>query len=74
MIFNIYLIYKFCVPLEEHLGLSGEFRALGYAVCEKSYICETFPPMKLWQKGFDISKEIETFTVGRDRELDVWLA
>ncbi len=30
--------------------------------------------MKLWQKGFDISKEIETFTVGRDRELDVWLA
>lgn len=30
--------------------------------------------MKLWQKGFDVSKEIETFTVGRDRELDVWLA
>ncbi len=30
--------------------------------------------MKLWAKGFEISKAIEIFTVGRDRELDVWLA
>lgn len=24
------------MSIEGHLGLSGEFRALGYAVCEKS--------------------------------------
>ncbi len=30
--------------------------------------------MKLWQKGFDIDQEIERFTVGRDRELDLALA
>ena len=30
--------------------------------------------MKLWQKSFEISKEIENFTVGKDREMDVFLA
>ena len=30
--------------------------------------------MKLWQKNFEIGKEIERFTVGRDRELDKWIA
>ena len=31
--------------------------------------------MKLWQKeGTEVNKEIERFTVGRDRELDVLLA
>ena len=30
--------------------------------------------MKLWQKDFEISKRIETFTVGKDRELDLLLA
>ncbi|MFV0530242.1 MAG: argininosuccinate lyase [Flavobacteriales bacterium] len=30
--------------------------------------------MKLWAKDFEISKEIEKFTVGKDRELDVLLA
>ncbi|HMS51263.1 MAG: argininosuccinate lyase [Sphingobacteriales bacterium] len=30
--------------------------------------------MKLWQKGFEVSKEIEKFTVGRDREMDLFLA
>ncbi|MCS7029047.1 MAG: argininosuccinate lyase [Bacteroidia bacterium] len=30
--------------------------------------------MKLWQKGFEISKEIENFTVGKDREMDLYLA
>jgi len=30
--------------------------------------------MKLWQKSFEMSKEIETFTVGKDREMDVFLA
>jgi argininosuccinate lyase len=31
--------------------------------------------MKLWQKdGIEVNKEIERFTVGRDRELDVFLA
>ncbi|MDR2423422.1 MAG: argininosuccinate lyase [Prevotellaceae bacterium] len=29
---------------------------------------------KLWNKGFDIDKAVETFTVGRDRELDLKLA
>ena len=30
--------------------------------------------MKLWQKDFQIEKAIEDFTVGKDRELDLWLA
>ena len=30
--------------------------------------------MKLWDKGYDINKEIEDFTVGRDREFDLYLA
>ncbi len=30
--------------------------------------------MKLWQKDKDVNKEIERFTVGRDRELDMYLA
>jgi len=30
--------------------------------------------MKLWEKGTNLSKEIEQFTVGMDRELDIWLA
>ena len=30
--------------------------------------------MKIWDKGFSIDKRIEAFTIGRDRELDVWLA
>ncbi|MCP4441268.1 MAG: argininosuccinate lyase [Aureispira sp.] len=30
--------------------------------------------MKLWQKDFEISKEIEKFTIGKDRELDLLLA
>lgn len=30
--------------------------------------------MKLWDKGINISKVIENFTVGRDRELDMLLA
>lgn len=29
---------------------------------------------KLWEKNFEINKEIERFTVGRDRELDQYLA
>ena len=29
---------------------------------------------KLWEKNFEVSKEIERFTVGRDRELDLYLA
>ncbi|MFC2112355.1 argininosuccinate lyase [Bacteroidota bacterium] len=29
---------------------------------------------KLWEKGVPINKEIETFTIGRDRELDISLA
>ncbi|WPP51246.1 argininosuccinate lyase [Catalinimonas niigatensis] len=30
--------------------------------------------MKIWDKGFSIDKRIETFTIGKDRELDVLLA
>jgi len=30
--------------------------------------------MKLWQKGFEVSKQIEKFTVGKDREMDLMLA
>ena len=30
--------------------------------------------MKLWQKNFEINSEIERYTVGRDRELDIYLA
>ena len=29
---------------------------------------------KLWEKNFEINSEIERFTVGRDRELDLYLA
>ena len=29
---------------------------------------------KLWEKGWEADKEIERFTVGRDRELDMYLA
>lgn len=29
---------------------------------------------KLWDKGFEINAEIERYTVGRDRELDLYLA
>lgn len=30
--------------------------------------------MKLWQKSTEVNKDVETYTVGRDRELDVHLA
>jgi argininosuccinate lyase len=30
--------------------------------------------MKLWQKDKDVNKEIERFTVGKDREMDLYLA
>ncbi|NDW19326.1 argininosuccinate lyase [Dysgonomonas sp. 216] len=30
--------------------------------------------MKLWEKNVQVNKDIETFTVGRDREMDVFLA
>ena len=30
--------------------------------------------MKLWEKNFEINKEIERFNVGRDREMDMYLA
>ena len=30
--------------------------------------------MKLWEKNFEINKEIDRFTVGRDREMDLYLA
>ncbi|NNF85552.1 MAG: argininosuccinate lyase, partial [Winogradskyella sp.] len=30
--------------------------------------------MKLWDKGFSIDKQIEQFTVGNDREVDLHIA
>ncbi len=30
--------------------------------------------MKIWQKGIEVNKSIETFTVGKDRELDLQMA
>ena len=30
--------------------------------------------MKLWDKGFDTSEFVTRFTVGRDREMDLYLA
>lgn len=30
--------------------------------------------MKLWTKGFEVSREIEKFTVGKDREMDAMMA
>jgi argininosuccinate lyase len=30
--------------------------------------------MKIWQKNIDVNKDIETFTVGQDRELDLQMA
>lgn len=30
--------------------------------------------MKLWEKNYEVNKEIERFTVGKDREMDLYLA
>ena len=30
--------------------------------------------MKLWEKNIQVNKDIETFTIGLDRELDIYLA
>lgn len=30
--------------------------------------------MKLWEKNIQVDKEVETFTVGKDREMDLYLA
>ena len=30
--------------------------------------------MKLWEKGFNVDKAIENFTIGNDAELDLYLA
>ena len=34
----------------------------------------TFAGMKIWEKGIAVDKKIEQFTVGHDRELDLYLA
>ena len=40
------------------------------------YLCWTnwLYNMKIWSKGFDNAPEIDAFTVGKDRELDLMLA
>ena len=40
----------------------------------KKYIKKLNDYMKLWEKNFEINSEIERFTVGRDREMDLYLA
>ena len=30
--------------------------------------------MKLWEKSVQVNKDVESYTVGRDREMDVYLA
>ena len=39
-----------------------------------SYSTDTTMAKKLWEKNFSVSQEIENFTVGKDRELDLFLA
>lgn len=39
-----------------------------------AYIRHDFSMNKLWEKDFEVNKEIERFTVGRDREMDLYLA
>ena len=39
-------------------------------LCWTSWLCN----MKIWSKGFDNAPEIDAFTVGKDRELDLMLA
>ena len=42
---------------------------------KNEYICTSnIRKMKLWEKDFKINAEIERFTVGRDREMDIYLA
>ena len=38
---------------------------------KRKIICES---MKIWEKGFSVNDKIEKFTVGQDRELDMYLA
>ena len=48
-----------------------------YSLTNTKYVSlplKIFEHMKLWQKDTAINKRIENFTVGKDRELDLWLA
>ncbi len=38
------------------------------------YLWAKFTEMKLWDKGYPINKLIEGFTIGKDREMDLYLA
>ena len=40
-------------------------------LCWTNWLCSN---MKIWSKGFDNAPEIDAFTVGKDRELDLMLA
>ncbi len=39
-----------------------------------NFAANKYRNMKLWEKNYEINKEIERFTVGRDREMDLYLA
>ncbi len=43
---------------------------------QNPYLCSNFNffLMKLWEKGTTVNEAIEKFTVGKDRELDIYLA
>ena len=48
-----------------------------YSLTNTKYVSlplKIFEHMKLWQEDTAINKRIENFTVGKDRELDLWLA
>ncbi|MCI7452829.1 MAG: hypothetical protein MSB11_07645, partial [Prevotella sp.] len=44
------------------------------AILKKTSPREGLAGAKLWEKNYSINKEIERFTVGRDREMDLYLA
>ena len=33
-----------------------------------------YPKMKLWEKGIKINEQVERFTIGKDRDLDLLIA
>ena len=42
--------------------------------CRKPSNIYTNVAQKLWEKSVQVNKDIERFTVGRDREMDLYLA
>jgi hypothetical protein len=64
--------------LQGKSGIFSEIIKQSAANCfnQNPYLCSNFnlSGMKLWEKGTTVNEAIEKFTVGKDRELDVYLA